>query len=374
MNRRGWSIWLGLWLTMAVAGWPAMVSGQTTASGAFKLAPTGREVAIIRPHPWSGWYWPWARVPMAKVLAKYDTFVARRTGRNPGAAAWERKHHRGGEEWSGHCNGWAAAAALEPEPRAPRTVDGMTFTVGEQKGLLSELYMDCYHQFYGTRCYSSKSDPDILPHHFHRLLLEYMKERQVPIVIDADAGSPVWNYPAYAFETTWTTDARRGKAEVTTKLYLADDNVHADFLGTKGLIKTYRYTLDLNAAGEVIGGAWARGTGKNHPDFVWVPTANSPPAGWQNPAVEETMVRAIVGNPAPAPPAPPSPPSPPSSPSSPPPPPAAPPASSPAGVASLSRMVMASEPAGMAAGAVEAYDAVLQEAGLDPAALFATEP
>jgi hypothetical protein len=228
--------------------------------------------------------------------------------------------------------------------------------------------MDCYHQFYGTRCYSSKSDPDILPHHFHRLLLEYMKERQVPIVIDADAGSPVWNYPAYAFETTWTTDARRGKADVTTKLYLADDNVNADFLGTKGLIKTYRYTLDLNAAGEVIGGAWARGTGKNHPDFVWVPTANSPPAGWQNPAVEEAMVRAIVGSPAPTPPSPPSPPS------SPPPPPAPPPASSPAGVASLSRMVMAGEPAGVAAGAVEAYDAVLQEAGLDPAALFATEP
>lgn len=342
-------------------------AAHAQASWSFPLPATGREVGIIKPHPWSGWWWPWRGSPLAKVLTRYDAFVQKRTGRNPGAAAWERKHHRGGEDWAGHCNGWSAAAALEPEPRAPRTVDGMEFTVADQKGLLTEQYMDCYHTFYGTRSYGAKADPDILPHHFHRLLLEYVKERQVPIVLDTDGGSPVWNFPVYAFETTWTTDARRGLAAVTTKVYLANDDVKADFVGTAGFVKTYRYTLELNAAGEVTGGTWDKGFGgKKHPDFVWVPTADAPPAGWQNPAVDPAMVRAIVGGPAPEPPPP----------STPAPPPAA---SGPARILAL----VEEAPAGTGTdvgpeaaaeaqrGApLAAFDEVLREAGLTPETLF----
>lgn len=337
----GWGrVWL--FLLLALSAWPSGLHAQ--GSGSLILSPAGREVGIIKPYPWSGWWWPWNGVPLAKVLTRYDKFVEGRTGKNPGAASWERKHHRGGEEWAGHCNGWSAAASLEAEPVVPRTVDGQEFSVAEQKGLLTEMYMDCYHQFYGTRCYQDSADPDIHPHHFHRLLLEFIKERQVPIVIDTDAGSPVWNFPVYAFETVWTTDPRRGRAEVTTKVYLADDNVVAGYLGTKGIVKTYKYTLELNPAGEVTGGKWARGTGSRHPDFVWVPTADSPPAGWQNPNIDPVQVRAIVGAPAPP-----------------------PPASFPASLTA----VLEAMPA---ATGEAAYDQVLREAGLDPEVLFDRTP
>jgi len=39
--------------------------------------------------------------------------------------------------WFGHCNAWSAAAIMEPEPRHDVTVDGITFTAGEVKALLT---------------------------------------------------------------------------------------------------------------------------------------------------------------------------------------------------------------------------------------------
>lgn len=343
----------------------AAVPAFAQATDSFKLTQNGREVAIVKPYPWSGWYWPRANTPLAKVMGKYDDFVEARTGRNPGAKAWERKNHRNGPEWSGHCNGWSAAACLEAEPREPKTVDGFTFTVGDQKGLLSEQYMDCYYQFYGTRAnHDAPYDPDILPHHFHRLLLENLKEKQIPVVIDADAGEAVWNYPAYAFESTWTVNAAKSQASVETKLYLANDNVAADYLGTAGFIKTYKYTLDLNPAGEVIGGKWGRGTGKNHPDFVWVPTADSPAGSWENPNIDPVIIRSIIhpGSPLPVPPSEPTPPD-----SDVPPSDSTPPATA---AFSPNAMIQPADSPISRAAETGAYDRVLDEAGLNPEELF----
>lgn len=337
----------------------APIAGFAQATDSFKLTQNGREVAVVKPYPWSGWYWPRANSPLSKVCEKYDAFVTSRTGTNPGAKAWERKNHRSGPEWSGHCNGWSAAACLEAEPREPKTVDGFTFTVGDQKGLLSEQYMDSYFQFYGTRAnHDAPYDADILPHHFHRLLLENLKEKQIPIVIDADPGTPVWNYPVYAFESIWTVNAAKTQASVETKLYLANDNVAADYLGTSGFIKTCKYTLDLNPAGEVIGGKWARGSGSTHPDFVWIPTADAPAGGWENPNIDPVMVRAIIhpGSPLPVPPSEPTPPTDPT-----------PPASS---TFSPTAMIQPADSPVSAAADTKAYDRVLNEAGLDADELF----
>ncbi|MFZ2958005.1 MAG: hypothetical protein WA705_14045 [Candidatus Ozemobacteraceae bacterium] len=331
--------------------------GFGQASNSLKLTQNGREVAVIKPYPWSGWWWPRRSAPLVKVLNKFDEFVAARTGKNPGAGAWERKYHKGGEEWAGHCNGWSAASCLEAEPREPKTVDGFTFSIGDQKGLLTEQYMDCYFQFYGTRAnHDAPYDSDILPHHFHRLLLEILKDKQIPLVVDTDAGEPVWNFPAYAFESAWTVNAAKTQAAVVTKLYLANDDVSADYLGTAGFIKTYKYTLNLNPAGEVIGGAWGRGTGGNHPDFVWVPTADSPPGGWENPNINPVMVRAIIhpGSPLPVPPAPPSPPHPPAA----------------SATFSPVAMIQPADSSLTAAADTSVYDQVLNEAGLEGAELF----
>ena len=42
--------------------------------------------------------------------------------------------------WAGHCNGFAAAALLEPEPLEPVTALGVTFSVADLKGLLVDYH------------------------------------------------------------------------------------------------------------------------------------------------------------------------------------------------------------------------------------------
>jgi len=322
------------------------------ASGPGTLPPflqNGREVAIVKPYPWSGWWWPRSKQQMKGPLKKYDALVQKRTGRNPGAAAWEGKYHKHGEDWSGHCNGWSAAAILEPEPRAARIVDGIEFSLGDQKGLLTEMYMDCYYQFYGTRANrDSPVDPDILPHHFHRLLLEYLKVRQEPIVADIEPKSPVWNFPIYAFESAWTVDARKKVVTFETKVYYANDDVPIEYVGTAGFVKVYKYAFTLNDNGEVVGSKWLPGSTTKHPDFVWIPTADAPPGGWENHCLDAAVVRQICGLPAPEMPPMPEP----------------PPAS---GAALISAIV---ETAPRTRAPRPDPDRILREAGLDPATLF----
>ncbi|MBI3891571.1 MAG: hypothetical protein HY303_08585 [Candidatus Wallbacteria bacterium] len=180
--------------------------------------------------PWSSGYWPfvWCRLSFGRSgslglspLEKYDSYVLSQSGKLPAAAAWEanpaNKHNYfqkafekpadGIEEtkprekrikmtaadgseyeisgkarygWFGHCNGWAAAACLVPQPpeqtevklkgplKAARLKYGsyaeaydlngegedqyviesrrertMVFTRPDMKGLLTESFMDC---------------------------------------------------------------------------------------------------------------------------------------------------------------------------------------------------------------------------------------
>lgn len=104
-------------------------------------------------------------------LLKYDAFVERRTGSNPGAAlkecegdeAHDFAHSIYGEKkaeydregisysWWGHCNGWCAASLLEKEPIAPVVAEGIRFDVADLKGLLSETFWGVESDFTGRR-------------------------------------------------------------------------------------------------------------------------------------------------------------------------------------------------------------------------------
>ena len=68
--------------------------------------------------PWRGYWWPNKGLPMLRPLEKFEGFAAAR-GRNLQATEWESSHHVShGLWWEGHCNGWAAASILRPEPRS----------------------------------------------------------------------------------------------------------------------------------------------------------------------------------------------------------------------------------------------------------------
>jgi hypothetical protein len=270
----------------------------------------------IKPTPWSGDWWSRKKGFLVKgwpghspsPFEKYDQYVLSRTGKNPGAWDWERNprnnhYNPNAEQWEGHCNGWAAASILTPEPKHRRIRNGITFEVADQKGLLSEQYMNTYCQFYGSRYWGRPGDDlqDIYPHEFHRLLLEYLGTGKSALIVDISCDEQVWNFPAYKFESTWSSGwFNDKKLKVRTTVYFVDDNVRPEFIGTKWFSTTYTYNLFLDDRGNVVDGEWTGESRRNHPDFVWVPTADAPnPPGTlqENPLIDPRFVKEIVEGP-----------------------------------------------------------------------------
>lgn len=266
--------------------------------------------------PWSG-YW-WSRKSGFLVLGwkdhkpspfeKYDSYVTTRTGKNPGAWQWEydvRNQHYNpkAEKWEGHCNGWAAASILAPEPRINRWRNNIWFSVGDQKGILSEQYMNAYCLFFGKRYWGNHGDDinDIYPHEFHRILLEYIGNKKMPIVCDTSCNEEVWNFPAFKFESSWNTGWFNDKVlKVRTRVYYVDDDVHPDYVGTKWFSVDYTYNLFLDDVGNIVGGEWTGESKRNHPDFVWIPTADAPnPPGtnYENPRLDPRFIKEITEGP-----------------------------------------------------------------------------
>jgi hypothetical protein len=229
--------------------------------------------------PWSSWWWPAGNSGPTLFapdgpLDKYDQYVALTSGQSPGTRDWERQElYVPGVAWAGHCNGFAAAALLEPEPTEPVSVLGLTFSVADLKGLLVD-----YH-FGDAAAWSFGADGDLDPADFHRMLLAWLGAAGQGFVLTYDmGGGEVWSYPAYKFESHWTADPNQeGLWHVTTTVWMADMDVPANFVGTKvypgAAGKTFEYTLQ----GDPLApddGAWtgaSRGGRFAHPGRIWYP-------------------------------------------------------------------------------------------------------
>lgn len=308
--------------------------------------------------PWSSVSWSYLQADLAfhdfqgglSPLEKYDSIVASLYGRIPGAAAWEadpaNTHNAVAAkykvDWGGHCNGWAAASILLPEPRLPFEVPlgdrpvllkldvpsaaqaqpymfgdrksdyrklprpGRTIilTVADMKGLLAETYKTSRTQQFqsrkltGTR-YDGQgndvTDPafrDIEPHYFHWLLQEFVKKNGMAVVMDINANSVVNNHPLYKFESNAVYKPNERKYSVTTNCWLADYAKSPGAVGTNTMVRVFTYDLFLDGSGRVTRGAWTGKSVTNHPDFVWIPVGDMPPAGTvENPAVHGDFVR-----------------------------------------------------------------------------------
>jgi hypothetical protein len=230
--------------------------------------------------PWSGWWWPASDAIGATLYAangpldKYDRYVGFVTGQSPGTRAWERENvYFPGQPWAGHCNGYAAAALLEPEPTEPREVFGITFSVGDLKALLVD-----YH-FADAAAWSLPEEGDLNPADFHRTLLDWLRVGGKGFVVTFDlGGGEVWSYPAYRFESEWGLDPLQpGVWRVTTTVWLADMDVPPDFVGLKPFPgpagKRFEYTLEGDP-NDPTGGGWT-GVSQSgrfaHPGRIWYP-------------------------------------------------------------------------------------------------------
>jgi hypothetical protein len=235
-------------------------------------------------NPWSGYWWPLSKGELiygynsdVPPLQKYDAVAY---GYYPGPATYESYNNElnyssGAGSWFGLCNGWSAAAIMTKEPTSSNTVQGITFSVGDQKGLLSEAWYETSGDgwFEGYRYDGNAGDDlqDLYPDQLWILLQTYVRDQGVPIVLDITADEAVWNYPFYNYDLSGTAV---GNNWYDCSLYIegADDGVYPDFVGIQKITRNYTFMVQV-VNGNIVNGSgyWTGDSVQNHPDFAWYP-------------------------------------------------------------------------------------------------------
>ena len=241
--------------------------------------------------PWTGYWWPQLSTYTYKLynnpgpMTKYD----QATGST--SYSWEYSNHRTTDttkSWWGHCQAWAAASIMEPQPSA-KTVNGVSFSQDDVEGLYSETWTRHTGYMYGTRCYSCTTDSeaykDIYPADFDRQVRYWIGQQQTPLYMDFTTGHEVWNYPIYAYSrsSTWSGN----KEYVTMKVWRA--NTYYDYSGTSYSTKTFYYTLESGTTGK-----WSNPYGSSvnsHPDYMIKVTGRS--SNYGNPYVSPLVLDSL---------------------------------------------------------------------------------
>jgi hypothetical protein len=250
-------------------------------------------------------------------LEKYDAVFNKSSTAK--ATDWERKNHTVGASddsaaWAGHCNGFSAASSRHQEPSKQVVRGDVTFYPEDIKALLAEVYMGAKFYFLGgNRCGlvndapltppGSRQDPltmgacdDVNPGTFHVAVTNWIGIQKYPLIMDESSKEQVWNYPhwKYSFDsrTVSRADANRIITGSSTDEYKFNPNakqfrsVAMTIYHTNAFVeermtntvateqrykaKAYYYILELNDAGDIIGGEWVSTSQRDHPDFIWV--------------------------------------------------------------------------------------------------------
>lgn len=274
-------------VTLVNGGDVAKAAGLIPAAVAAPEAPPVVDGAAATT-PWSGWWWPASLQPYTPPylfqangpLAKYDAYVRAGGAPSPNTQGWEQQHivfHDPSLFWAGHCNGWAAAALLEPEPTAPVTAKGITFSVADQKGLLSDYHFaDSPLWEYGSTATALK------PADLQRMVLQWIGGKHKGFVIDDYATSAqIESYPVYRFHIVYLPDpVDPNKTHVQLTLWMASYHVDANVVGSQPYPGPDGQRFDYFIYGpkdNPTGGDWegVSLTGaQGRPRFIWYPDPN----------------------------------------------------------------------------------------------------
>ena len=296
------------------------------------------------PAPWAGYWWSYQTNGTSAAERKFESASGQ-----SGAYSWEMQHHSatslGVQPWWGHCNGWTAASVLFREPTKPRTVNGVEFSVGDQKALLSEVAMEVNADFFGRRNDDDDpSDPtfqDVFPDQFFLVLTNFLGNG-IPVIMDRYTGSQVWNQslagykiaPVVPFDVLPSDPSAPDvtRVNLTTTVWWARDDVQPDSVSVpfdfadsaSYQSRTYQFELWLDApiqfdsegkiasSGNVVlnrngqtveGGVWKYGIDttapnplESHPDYLWIVHSLAPSSGFANPALDQGWVTRFFGN------------------------------------------------------------------------------
>ncbi|KAG3153746.1 hypothetical protein PI126_g9923 [Phytophthora idaei] len=211
--------------------------------------------------------------------------------------------------WFGICHAWAPAAIIEAEPTCPVTHNGVTFQPLDIKGLISDVYDGAKVStvFTGARYngggdgtdeygrHTNNAYRDMNPAYFHIAAANLLGKLKHSFVVDVTAGTEVWNQPVRGFkvyeqtamsleeaaqtfygleEYPWNA-AAKSIVYVKSRLSWIFETYADGGLVSSGEIDRYTtgqyyyYLLELDDAGEIVGGEWVYNSDSDHPDFLW---------------------------------------------------------------------------------------------------------
>ena len=223
--------------------------------------------------------------------------------------------------WEGVCHGWAPAGVLHSEPQRVNMTnrDGVVVPFGatDVKGLLSFYYAHTKAEGYvrvGARCKvpgkvpgeaypedrvqtmpsnpNAKNCAGVNAGALHVVLTNMIGLQDKGFIADVDRFSDVWNQPVMGYEyevlsmrAPTPQEARVGAANVAhvkmkmiygDEVSLLDETEEEHFVSMDPITNTpaqtfnsknYEYTLEIDAAGNIIGGEWISET---RSDFLWL--------------------------------------------------------------------------------------------------------
>ncbi|MEE2756953.1 MAG: proprotein convertase P-domain-containing protein [Myxococcota bacterium] len=215
----------------------------------------------------------------------------------------------GVEFWFGLCHAWVPAAMLEDRPLKSVEHNGVTFHPGDLEALLIAAYNRSGADIIGSRCNDKDDDVerdeqgravdvkcrDTNAGTLHVIMSNYLGLNSTSFAEDRTYNYEVWNQPVVAYEVTKMDQITAAKAnemlgltgdtyvrtpEATTfydvnatLTYLTESHASREPADAAHYERNdhYTYILEVDSAGNVIGGEWYGESKTSHPDFLWNP-------------------------------------------------------------------------------------------------------
>lgn len=248
------------------------------------------KAVISEKRPWSGYWYPVTNKSLYEgensPLRKLDKVLKMR-GISSNIADREALRYKGyvADGWEGLCDGLAVASAMTDEPTATKIVEGIEFSIGDQKALATYTHVGWPVKQYGIS-YQGNAETDgtyqdLKPEGFHRIVTHVLGVEKRALVVDDTAGVQVWNKPLYRYSWVIEKDPKLSYAFLV-KGYpwlMKERQEESDRLTSQrdivAPIYTYRLYVDKsqskNGKYKVVAGQWTERSYVDHPDTVTYP-------------------------------------------------------------------------------------------------------